>query len=170
MATTAKKILKNGNVTYAIAHAPATVSLRALGVLANTFGPFVEGMAEGGKSADEVMGLAIGHVLQNPRLGSETIQLCQLFAPYTEVMVEDPSKPGGAISFNLAGKDAEGAAWFDTHFAGNFMALFLWVKASVDHNLGNFLGETGKLLSAKSPKPPPKADSQSSDSTGPSSA
>src|SRR5688572_2172802 len=169
MTTTAKKTIKVGNTTYVIRHAPATTSLRALGVLANAFGPLVDGMAKGGKSAEEAMAAGLGQVLQNPHIGVETIELCQLFAPYTELLVEDPSAPGGALTFSLAGKTAEGGSVFDDHFAGNVMALFLWVKASVDHNVGNFLGEIGKLLGAKSPKQPPQAGNPSSASSGPNS-
>lgn len=170
MTTTAPKTLTVGNTTYAIRHAPATTSLRALGVLANAFGPLVDGMAKGGATVDEAMAAGVGAILRNPHIGADTIELCQMFAPYTEIMIADPSVPGGARSFSLSGKTAEGGSVFDDHFAGNMMALFLWVKASVDHNLGNFLGETGKLLAAKSPKRQQAADSPSSNSSGPSSA
>lgn len=159
------KNLTIGVHQYAIRHAPATASLRALGVMANAFGPLVEGM-KGGKGFDDRMLGSVAEVLSNPALGPSVIELCQIFAPYTEVMQADPKAPGGAISFSLFGQNGK----FDEHFAGNLMACMTWLKASVEHNLGNFLGEIGALLKEKSSKPAqPGVAEEPSNSNGPSS-
>jgi hypothetical protein len=123
-------------------HAPATVALRAAGVLANGLSPLVNGFRRGkGGDLDRVL-LGVAEAFADPALATNLEALCKAFAPYTHVVWTDDQ--GRQMSRDLGGE----RGCFEEHFSGRFDALVTWLRAAVEYDLGGFLDDMKMKIAA----------------------
>ncbi len=137
------KTIEIKGVSYVIGYAPASEALKAGALILNLAGPGIDGLRGG------FLGGAAA-LLHQPQLGPLVLQVAQLLAPYTQVVLD-------------GGRSETLSKVFDAHFRGRVGAMLEWLQAAVEFNLDDFLAVVSarydeakdKLVASLSPSPKP---------------
>lgn len=133
------KEIEIGEYRYVIRHARASHALKAAAILANSLAPMINGFRRGqGGELDKIL-LGLAETFADPDLAVHTEKLCEIFKPYTQVLLPD------GRSQSLGGDHGV----FEVHFAGRLDALIKWLAAAVEYDLGGFLAEAKARFQAQ---------------------
>lgn len=132
-----------GTATYIVTQFGGLKGRSVLFRLSKIIGPIVAGGIAGGKDATDIeramlqmVGSGIAGYVEHAK-EEDFIYLCETFAAITKV--EQRLESGESIKVQLGDV-------FDSHFAGKYGEMLLWLAFAVEVNFANFLGEIEKEL------------------------